>query len=159
MERTELAALIHDAISDVGASAPRVADRIIGVAFPDTVASSKREGCETIFRRGLIQFVSRYLRKHKINPTQADFGDIAPEFLPLTAALKSTTYSVPSLGEVVEIADLIRAPEMLDEARKFMRTKGMECLSEAKALDLLYEAVVGSSPEPANDPVAQHEAA
>lgn len=151
MERTELTALIHGAAAEVGASAPRIADHIVVLAFPDTAEASRREGCETIFRRGLIQFVSRYLRKHRISPTQADFGEIAEDFRPLVAALKSTSYTVPSLGEVVEVSDLIRNPPMLDEARRYMRTKSTECLSEAKALDLLYEAVTGAVHSASND--------
>ena len=46
-----------------------------------------------------------------------------------------------SAEEYVAIPALIAEPELLDDARRFMRRKGKECLDEADRLDALYVAV------------------
>lgn len=139
--RAELTDLINEAVAAHGASAPKVADAIITVAFPDTTEAAKREGCETYLRRGLINHVSRHLRKAGVSPVQVDMSEIAHGFRPIAMRLKSSAYYVPSAEEYIPIADLTRAPERLNEAAAFMRTKGTQCLAEARTLDLLYEAV------------------
>ena len=42
------------------------------------------------------------------------------------------------------VPDLIAEPDLLDDARRFMRRKGLECLAEANRLDALYTAVTGN---------------
>lgn len=145
--RSELTELINDAAASAGASGPKIADRIIGIAFPDTVAAAKREGCETYLRRGLISHISRHLRSTHAVPSQVDLSEIAPGFRPIAQRLKSAAYYVPSVEEYVGIGDLLNSLAQLNEARAFMRTKGVECLAEARTLDQLYEA----ASEPAND--------
>lgn len=145
--RSELTDLIRDATSATGASAPKIADRIIGLAFPETVDAAKREGCETYLRRGLITHISRYLRRTNATPAQIDLSDIHPDFRPIAQRLKSSAYYVPSIEEYVAIGDLVGRLDQLNEARAYMRTKGTQCLAEARTLDQLYEAVM----DPAND--------
>jgi hypothetical protein len=48
---------------------------------------------------------------------------------------------VESADEYVDVPSLIAEPALLNDARKFMRRKGEECLAEAKILDELYAAV------------------
>ena len=66
--------------------------------------------------------------------------------------LRSKSYFVESAEEYVLIPDLIAEPPLLDDARRFMRQKGKECLDEADRLDALYAAVIAQShadgPEP-----------
>lgn len=159
MERADLANLIEEAALSVGASAPRIADHIIASAYPLSVAATKEEGCEAIFRRGLIDHVARHIRNHNPVPAQADFAEIAEGFRPFVGKLKSGSYFVPSSQEYIGVAQLIAEPAKLDEARQFMRAKGNECLAEAQALDLLFEAVTGDGSTPANDTSDQSAAA
>lgn len=140
--RAELTELINEAMAAHGASAPRIADNIICVAFPETTEAAKREGCETYLRRGLINHVSRYLRRAGVAPAQVDMSEVAPGFRPIAHRLKSSAYYVPSAEEYISIGDLTRNRSALNEARQFMRTKGAECLAEARTLDLLFEAIV-----------------
>jgi hypothetical protein len=58
--------------------------------------------------------------------------------------LRSKSYFAESAAEYVAIPDLIAEPELLDDARRFMRRKGIECLAEADRLDALYAAVTGT---------------
>ncbi|MGH6979514.1 MAG: hypothetical protein ACRED4_09515 [Brevundimonas sp.] len=149
--RADLTELIEEAVADLGASGPKIADRIIGIAYPETTEAAKKEGCETYLRRGLISHVSRYLRRSGAAPAQVDMSEVAPGFRPIAQRLKSAAYYVPSVEEYVTIGSLIGHPDRLNEARAFMRTKGVECLAEARTLDLLYEAVAHSD---ADHPVA-----
>lgn len=139
--RAELIDLIHEAVGAIGASGPKVADRIIGIAFPETTEAAKKEGCETYLRRGLITYVVRHLRRIGTAPAQLDMSEVDAGFRPIAQRLKSSAYYVPSVEEYVAVAELTRQPERLNEARQFMRTKGVECLAEARTLDLLYDAV------------------
>jgi hypothetical protein len=153
--RSELTELINDAAATAGNSGPKIADRIIGIAYPETIEAAKREGCETYLRRGLIAHISRYLRRTNATPTQIDLSDVHPSFQPIARRLKSSAYYVPSIEEYVGIADLIGSLSQLNEARGYMRLKGVQCLAEARTLDQLYEAAT----DPANDTVATEVAA
>ena len=145
--RSELTELINDAAATAGNSGPKIADRIIGIAYPETVEAAKREGCETYLRRGLISHISRYLRRINAAAGQIDLSDVHESFRPIAHRLKSSAYYVPSLEEYVPIGGLISCLRHLDEARAFMRAKGVECIAEARTLDQLYEAAT----DPAND--------
>ena len=62
---------------------------------------------------------------------QGDFADIDPQFRSLVDALRNVAYHVPSRDEHVPVAELIAKPALLDDARRFMRQKGQECIDEA----------------------------
>lgn len=146
-----------------GLSAPKIADAMMREYWPATSEAAKAEEADSMFRRGVIVAVKEVLRTSPEDIGQLDFGAIDPQFAPLVEPLKRTTYYVPSLEALVPVAALIREPELLNEARKFMRQKGMECLGEARHLDRLYEARMASidspsllPPEP-QDQQASHE--
>jgi len=63
--------------------------------------------------------------------------------------LRSKSYFVESAEEYVAVPDLIVEPDLLDDARRFMRRKGVECLTEADRLDALFAAVTSSDPDAA----------
>lgn len=153
---------IHDAILiasvNVGYSAPRITDEIIVKVFPRSLKELRKEGGDTIMRRGLIDHVTRALKGIAPQPNQGDFADIDSQFHSAVKLLHSNTYTVPSLGVRVAVADLIRLPSYLDEARKFMRVKGSECFEEADRLDSLYRLVTNKQTGPANDPGAKRAA-
>lgn len=154
-ERAELNSLIAESAAVVGMSAPKVANDILPLAFPEIVnATAESPLAASIFRTGLVADVTHVLKSLQSSAAQADFSDIDGAFQEQVKPLKSTTYTVPSIGVRVAVSDLIRMPSYLDEARRFMRQKGEECIDEAKRLDALYEAVTGTAPKPANDPVA-----
>lgn len=135
--------LVNDARARVGASPPKIADEIMAIAFPRTVEEAEREGADKMLRRGVIGAVADAVRKARTDDDTRDMAEIEASFRPIVQRLHSKAYYVPSMNEQVDIADLISMPDFLDEARKFMRQKGMECLEEARTLDDLYVAVTG----------------
>lgn len=136
---------VHTAMMEVGNSAPRIADRVIEIAFPDTADAAEREGASSMLRKGVIDFLTHYLKRNSNAPMegQSDFADISEEFRDIVGKLHSQSHYVPSLQQHMPIGLLINTPEYLDEARQFKRQKGLETLAEADALDELYEAVTG----------------
>jgi hypothetical protein len=76
---------------------------------------------------------------------QTDFADRCDAFAPLVSDLRSKSYFVESAEEYVAVPNLIEDPELLNDARRFMRRKGRECLAEADRLDALYLAVTGDA--------------
>ena len=136
---------VHLAMLEVGNSAPRIADRVIAAAFPDTSAAAEREGADKMLRDGVVSFVSNYLKRHSNGPivSQHDFADVSDEFANIVRKLSKPSHYVPSLEQHMPVGYLIANPDCLDEARRFKRQKGEETLAEAEALDELYEAVTG----------------
>lgn len=131
--------LVESARDDVGESAPKIADKVIKTAFPRTMAEADIEGCEGMLRTGVIQAVTRYIRKLRTDARQRTFNDIAPDVMPFVEKLASASYYVPGDAEYVGLPDLCFDLERLDQARRYMRQKGLEVLSEATRLDELYE--------------------
>lgn len=139
---TDFAELVWTTAARVGLNAPKVADAIIGGAFPATLRSAAAEGADKMFRSGVIEATKRVLRGAPLaDDEQADFGEIAPDFRHLVEPLKSRTYFVESRQEYVAVSRLIADIELLDDARAFMRQKGLECIDEAIRLDALADAV------------------
>lgn len=136
---------VHSAMMEVGNSAPRIADRVIADAFPDTNEAAEREGADKMLREGVVSFIANYLKRSANMPIigQADFSDVSDDFRDIVVKLHSNSHYVPSLEQHMPIGFLISNPDMLDEARKFKRQKGEETLAEADVLDELYSAVVG----------------
>lgn len=135
------AARVWEIASDVGNSAPKITDVVMEETFPLTCMEARQEGAFKMLRTGIITEVKRILRDRDDGTAQRDFGDLCQQFAPLIKDLKSRTYFVQSAEEYVSVPDLIAEPDLLDDARRFMRTKGMECLAEADRLDALYAAV------------------
>jgi len=133
--------LIEDAIGLYGPVVPVVTNAIIERAFPETFETAEREGCNTMLHGGVKAAVSRYIRNRPATDDQPGFEDICGAFRDYISELKSSAYTVPSRGEAVSVSALIAEPDLLDEARKYMRQKGLECMAEAKRLDDLYLAV------------------
>ncbi len=126
-----------------GDNAPRITDDVIEAAFPETVAASLTEGCDRIFREGVKNAVTKYIRKPSRDTRQRTFNDIDESLLPLVEPLGSVAYFVPAIdgGEYIGVPDLCHDAEALNKARLFMRQKGEETLAEADKLDQLYHAV------------------
>jgi hypothetical protein len=135
------AELVWSAAAKVGNNAPAITDKIMKRAFPQTCAEARIEGADKMLRVGVIADVKRILKHGSIDETQIDFSELAPEFATIAQKLKSKTYFVESADEYVDVPSLIAEPALLDDARKFMRRKGEECLAEAKILNELYAAV------------------
>lgn len=136
--------LADDARARFGDNAPKVTDAIIEAAFPETFGAALTEGCDRMFRDGVKEAVTKLIRKPPQDDRNRSFNDIAPGLMPLASKLGSVAYFVPALdgGEYISVPDLCADPVALDGARRFMRQKGEECLSEAKKLDDLYFAVM-----------------
>lgn len=137
--------LIDEARQRVGDVPALIADEVIEKAFPNTFHSAELEGCDRMFRTGVIEAVKVYVRRPPADERQRHMAEISPDFGKIASKLKSDSYWVPGLngtGEQVMIKDLIAKPRLLDAARKFMRQKGQECFEEAQTLDELYEAVI-----------------
>jgi hypothetical protein len=134
--------LFWEAATSVGYSASAITDSVIGRAFPETVKAADQEGAYSMLRDGVMIFV-RKLLKSCPSAHQIDFGQIEPQFRTITKkiGLKNVRYFVESLDRHVDVPDLIKDPNLLDDARKFMRRKGEECIAEADRLDELYYAV------------------
>lgn len=137
---SDFAEQVWVAASRVGLSPPRITDNILGDLFPETCEAAENEGALKLLRDGCIASVKRVLATAP-DDRQADFGGIDPQFREAVKKLSRPSYHVESLGEEVPVARLIAEPALLDDARKFMRRKGMECLEEARRLDKLFVAV------------------
>lgn len=132
------------AASRVGNSAPRVADEIISDLFPVTARAAVDEGADKMLRNGVIIALRRVLKAPPADSRQMDLADVDPQFYSLASELKSSAYYVEAFEEYVSISALVSDPGMLDDARRHMRRKGLECIAEADRLDELYEAVIAS---------------
>ncbi|MSU91858.1 hypothetical protein GE300_19985 [Rhodobacteraceae bacterium 2CG4] len=132
---------VWDHASRLGNNAPRIADEMMEAAFPLTCSQARQEGALRMLRTGIISEVKRILRNRDDGLGQADFADLCEAFAPLVRDLRSKSYFVESAEEYVAIPDLIAEPDLLDDARRFMRRKGIECLAEADRLDALFAAV------------------
>jgi hypothetical protein len=137
----EFHSLVWQAVTRVGRNAARLADEVMGIAFPRTVEEAMREGAFAMLREGVLVDIRRLLRSAG-DLAQRDFATIEPSFRPFVAKLKSGAYWVETLEEYVPVPELIENPELLDDARQFMRRKGIETLEEADKLDELYDAVI-----------------
>jgi len=138
---------VWEIASQLGNNAPKIADNMMEAAFPQTCAQARREGAFRMLRTGVITEVKRILRNQDDAMEQGDFAEIADTFSPLVRALRSKTYFVESAQEYVGIPELIAEPDLLDDARRFMRRKGIECLAEADRLDTLFAAIVAHDPD------------
>ena len=136
---------VWEVAAQLGNNAPKIADDIMGAAFPLTCTQARQEGALRMLRTGIITEVKRILRNHSDALGQSDFSEISEGFAPFVRDLRSKSYFVESAEEYVAIPDLIAEPELLDDARRFMRRKGIECLAEADRLDALYAAVMGGA--------------
>jgi hypothetical protein len=141
----DFAEMVWAAAATEGIIPARIADKLLLSDFPRTVAAAKDEGGFAMFRGAVIDAAKRILRQTPVS-AQMDFTDIDPRFHTRAAALTHWRYTVESLGELVEVPELIKNPALLDDARKLMRRKGMECLVEARKLDALYKAVMAAKP-------------
>lgn len=137
---------VWEVASQLGNNAPKIADDIMGEAFPLTCSQARAEGAMRMLRTGIISEVKRILRNRHDAVGQADFADRCDAFAPLVSDLRSKSYFVESAEEYVTVPDLIKDPDLLNDARQFMRRKGRECLAEADRLDALYAAVTGNDP-------------
>lgn len=137
---------VWEVASQLGNNAPKIADDIMGEAFPLTCSQARAEGAMRMLRIGIISEVKRILRNRHDVTTQTDFADRCDAFAPLVSDLRSKSYFVESAAEYVAVPDLIEDPGLLNDARQFMRRKGRECLAEADRLDALYAAVTGEKP-------------
>ena len=137
---------VWDIAARIGQSAPKITDDIMEAAFPRTCAQARQEGALKMLRTGVVAEVKRILRNGQDSAEQRDFADVSEAFAPLVRDLRSKSYFVESAQEYVPIAALIADPDLLDDARHFMRRKGVECLAEADRLDLLYQAVIAHHP-------------
>jgi hypothetical protein len=135
------AASVWEIASRLGNNAPRIADDIMEEAFPLTCSQARQEGALRMLRTGIITEVKRILRNQDDGLGQGDFCEVSETFAPLVRALRSKTYFVESAQEYVAIPELIAEPDLLDDARRFMRRKGIDCLAEADRLDALFAAV------------------
>jgi hypothetical protein len=137
------AELVWTTAAKVGNNAPAIADKIIKRAFPETYSEAQIEGADKMLRTGVIESIKSILKHAASDDNQMDFSEIDPKFSRIVKKLKSKTYFVESAGEYVSVSRLIEEPDLLDDARRHMRRKGMECLAEAKVLDELYAKVTG----------------
>jgi hypothetical protein len=135
--------LVWKAVDRVGYSAAAITDAIIALAFPETVKVAEREGAFTMLRTGVNDAV-RGVLKTVPDERQIDFAQVDPQFRTILKriGLKNVRYYVESLGAHVPVPELMGKPSLLDDARKYMRRKGEECIAEATRLDELYAAVI-----------------
>lgn len=133
---------VNIAIAKHGKNAAAVANEVIGIAFPSTVAAAEDEGADVMLRAGVVAKVKKMMTKEG-EADQSDFATIAPDFLPIVKRLHGHSHFVPSIDEHVHVGVLIAEPALLDEARRFKRQKGEETIAEAEILDELYRAVTG----------------
>lgn len=146
-QTAQFASMVWVTANRVGNSAPKIADEIMQETFPETCSAAQQEGVFKMLRVGIITEIKRILRAGEDVDGQIDFGDDNEQFAHIISELKSKTYFVESAGEYVSVPDLISDPDLLDDARKFMRRKGVECIEEAARLDKLYLAVVTGKPQ------------
>jgi hypothetical protein len=138
---------IWKAVEDCGHNAPKVADAIMGELFPRTTTEAAIEGADRFLRSGLIAEITRILKSGAggDDGEQGDFAAIDPAFAALVEELPHKRFFVEARQEQVHIAELIQNPDELDDARRFMRRKGEECIAIARILDQIHAAVVGSA--------------
>jgi hypothetical protein len=136
---------VWEVAAQLGSNAPKIADDMMEDAFPLTCTQARREGALRMLRTGIITEVKRILRNYDDADAQADFAEVCEAFAPLVKDLRSKSYFVESAEEYVTIPDLIAEPRLLDDARRFMRRKGIECLGEANRLDALFMAVTAGA--------------
>lgn len=129
--------------AEVGCNAPKITDKLIEEEFPETTRHAEREGALIFFRNGVIGEVKRILKNGNGSLGQADLCSLFPDFAHVLKRLKSKTYYVESVQEYMPISHLIDEPALLNEARRFMRAKGKQCIKEARHLDDLYRMVTG----------------
>ena len=141
------AASVWEVASRLGNNAPKIGDDIMEAAFPLTCSQAREEGALRMLRTGIISEVKRILRNRDDSISQADFAEVCKAFAPLVKDLRSKSYFVEAAQEYVAVPDLIAEPDLLDDARRFMRRKGIECLAEANRLDALFAAVTTGSAE------------
>lgn len=137
-KRQALVELVFEIAARVGGSAPRITDELLPIQGPLTMKAATAEGLDTCLREGVERFVKRVIRTAPSETAQTEFD---PDILPYAKKLKSHAYYVEAREEHVSVADLIKDPHMLDDARKYMRRKGEECIEEADRLDQLYFAL------------------
>lgn len=145
-QTSQFAARVWTIASRLGNNAPRITDDLMEENFPRTCVKAREEGAFRMLRTGIVAEVKRVLRDREDDSRQRDFHELTRQFAPLVRDLKSKTYFVESAQEYVSVPDLIAEPDLLDDARRFMRRKGMECLAEANRLDALYQAVIDNDP-------------
>ena len=138
---------VWEVASQLGNNAPKIADDMMEGAFPLTCSQARQEGALRMLRTGIISEVKRILRNRDDVLNQADFAEVCAAFAPLVKDLRSKSYFVESAEEYVAVPDLIVEPDLLDDARRFMRRKGIECLAEADRLDALFAAVTIDAPD------------
>ena len=139
---------VWDYASRLGNNAPRIADEMMEAAFPLTCTQARQEGALRMLRTGIISEVKRILRNRDDVLGQADFAEVCEAFAPLVKDLRSKSYFVESAEEYVALPELISEPDLLNDARRFMRRKGVECLAEADRLDALFVAVTTGHEHP-----------
>lgn len=132
------------AASIVGRSPPKIVDHILGNLFPVTSRAAEDEGALPMLRKGCIVEAKRVLRAVGPDEQQHDFEQIDPAFRSLVRELRRPAYHVESVDQEVVVSELIAKPWQLNEARRFMRRKGEECIAEAERLDELYAAVMAA---------------
>jgi len=138
---------VWEVASQLGNNAPKIADDMMETAFPLTCTQARQEGALRMLRTGIVSEVKRILRNQNDVLGQSDFSEISETFAPFVQDLRSKSYFVESAEEYVAIPSLIAEPDLLDDARRFMRRKGKECLNEADRLDALYVAVTTDDPD------------
>lgn len=159
----EIANVFHEAVwvsaAKHGKRPAVVAGEIIGALFPKTVSEADTEGAAAYLRDGVTRAVKSVFSKKQADEGQADFASIDPAFSMQVQNLKRWSYYVESLDEFIDIPDLIKNANLLDEARKYLRRKGEETLAEAAQLDKLYAAIVADKMANDNVPSAMEKAA
>ena len=140
-QSTAFAERVWEIAAQLGNNAPKIADDMMGTAFPLTCTQARQEVALRMLRTGIISEVKRILRNREDGLGQVDFAEVCAAFAPLVKDLRSKSYFVESAEEYVAVPDLIVEPVLLDDARRFMRRKGIECLTEADRLDALFAAV------------------
>jgi hypothetical protein len=148
--------LILEALKRFGPVASLITNFVIDKAFPRTCVEAKKEDAFKMFRTGVLKEVKRLL-DHEYGygesedssetntngeTSQHDMAEIDGGFAHIVSSLKRLRYYVEGLDERKLVRELIENPPWLDDARKFMRRKGMENFAEADNLDRLYEAVM-----------------
>ena len=94
---------VWEVASQLGNNAPKIADDIMGEAFPLTCSQARAEGAMRMLRIGIISEVKRILRNRHDALTQTDFADRCEAFAPLVSDLRSKSYFVESAQEYVVV--------------------------------------------------------